>query len=60
MSGREKTLRTGIGDEAAKPKVNIETCTACGACAEVCKTGLVLKEGEVLFAPRKKIFNSHL
>jgi len=46
---KDKTFRTGIGDAAAVPTVDVSTCNLCGLCAKVCGTGLMIKDGAVAF-----------
>jgi len=48
---KETTYRTGIGNKAASIIVDYKTCNLCGACVSVCGTGLIIKNGKVVFDP---------
>lgn len=44
-------VKTGFGDADAVPKINYETCKACGMCAKLCGgEPLVFRDGKVAFA----------
>jgi ferredoxin len=45
----DTTFRTGIGNRAAIPIIDAESCNLCGLCVKVCGTGLKIKEGTVVF-----------
>ncbi|HSV95855.1 MAG TPA: nitroreductase family protein [Spirochaetota bacterium] len=37
-----KTIKTGFGDEPARPSIDYCRCTSCGLCARVCKSFTIL------------------
>jgi ferredoxin/nitroreductase len=45
----DKTFRTGIGNKAAVPMIDAESCDLCGLCVKVCGTGLKMRDGAVVF-----------
>ncbi len=51
-----KTVRTGFGDEPAKPTINYQTCTNCMLCAKICPSRTLADvDGKIAVAqPRQK------
>jgi len=49
------TYRTGIGNAAATPSIDIKSCDLCGSCVRVCMTGLTIKNGRVVFDPDSQV-----
>ncbi len=44
MKGKPgKTIKTGFGNEAARPVINSKLCTRCGLCVTVCKTFTIIE-----------------
>lgn len=39
------TIRTGFGDEAAVPVIDMTRCTKCGLCVKVCKSFTIIDSG---------------
>jgi ferredoxin len=44
MKGKPgKTIKTGFGNEAARPVINAKLCTRCGLCVKVCKSFTIIE-----------------
>ena len=44
MKGKPgKTIKTGFGNEAARPVINQKLCTRCGLCVRVCKSFTIIE-----------------
>ncbi|HNW27890.1 MAG TPA: nitroreductase family protein [Spirochaetota bacterium] len=45
MKGKPgKTIKTGFGNEAARPVINTRICTKCGLCVRVCKSFTIIED----------------